>query len=241
MKHVYSPADIAEAHMIAHMLEQAGIWSSIQGESLLGALGELPVNNLMKIAVMDEDYDRARELILEWEKKTPPKTALEPERKISAGALVLAAFIGIAMGWLANDYKTTMSQLDELDYNKDGKRDAIFSYSFGGLFADSGKFDNDFNGTFENFVTYNPSNGAIIKSETDTDGDGKFDVADLFEYGILAQSNIMDPKTGKVVRMNYYKNSLLRSADFDSDRDGVMETHYMYDRYGEILYSSDSK
>lgn len=99
--------------------------------------------------------------------------------------------------------------------------------------AVSDKADNDFNGTFETITFY--KNGTPEKSEVDTDGDGKADIVNLCEHGVLTQTQIMNPKTGRVVRINYYGNSVLQSADFDSDGDGVLETRYTYDRYEQVI------
>jgi hypothetical protein len=259
MKHVYSPSGSAEAHMLAHMLEQAGIKTDIHGEALLGAVGELPTSGLVKLAVADEDYDKARKLILEWEKKNPPEPPSKGAPKTSKSVLVIVLLVGAALGWLANEQGLVVNPSEAIDQNKDGKPDLIWHYknknastpessendtNFDGKFdvitqfdsqgmAVSDRADNDFNGTFETTTTY--KNGAPAKSEVDTDGDGKADIVNLFEHGVLTQTKIMNPKTGKVVRINYYGNSMLQSADFDSDGDGILETHYTYDRYEQIV------
>jgi hypothetical protein len=259
MKHVYSPSGSVEAHMLAHMLEQAGIKADIQGEALLGAVGELPAAGLVKIAVANEDYDNARKLILEWEKKNPPEAPSKGAPKTSKSTLVFTLLIGTVFGWLASEQGLIANSFEALDLNKDGKPDLIYHYkNKNALFAESSendanfdgksdiitqydsqgtaisdKADNDFNGTFETITTY--KNGNPEKSEVDTDGDGNADIVHLMEHGILTQTQIMNPKTGKVTRINYFKNSFLKSADFDSDGDGVLETHYTYDRYEQIV------
>jgi len=83
-------------------------------------------------------------------------------------------------------------------------------------------------------------NGAPLKSEIDTNGDEATDIVDLFEHGVLAQRQIMNPMTGKVVRINYFENAMLKSADFDSDGDGILETHYFYDRYEQMIDTEKS-
>jgi hypothetical protein len=57
MKQVYAPANTAEAHMLAHLLEQAGVRAHVHGEALQGAVGESPAANLLQLLVADEDYD----------------------------------------------------------------------------------------------------------------------------------------------------------------------------------------
>ncbi len=67
MKSVYEAANSIEAHMILHLLEQGELKACVQGEYLLGAIGELPVNGLVRVMVNDEDYLEAREIIELWE------------------------------------------------------------------------------------------------------------------------------------------------------------------------------
>lgn len=259
MKHVYTSSGSVEAYMLAHMLEQAGIKSDIHGEALLGAVGELPAAGLVKIAVADEDYEEARKLILEWEKKNIPETPSKGAPKTSKSTLVIALLVGVAMGWMLSEQGFIGNSPEAIDQNTDGRPDLVFHYknktapfaeiaeidtNFDGKFdvmtrynsqgiALSDKADNDFNGSFETITVY--KYGAAAKSEVDTDGDGKADIVNLFKNGVLNQTQILNPKTGKVVRVNYYENSMLKSADFDSDGDGAMETHYTYDRYERVI------
>ncbi len=69
MKQVFSSLNNLEAHVISHLLEAEGIKTSISGEYLSGARGELAAQDQGCVWVMqDEDYQRARDIILELEK-----------------------------------------------------------------------------------------------------------------------------------------------------------------------------
>ena len=68
MKRVYNAANHIQAHMVMHVLEQAGVHALVQGEFLQSGAGELPVGNLVGVAVDDEDVAVAREIIEDWEK-----------------------------------------------------------------------------------------------------------------------------------------------------------------------------
>jgi hypothetical protein len=68
MKRVYSAANHIQAHMVMHVLEQAGVHALVQGEFLQSGAGELPVGNLVGVAVDDEDVAIAREIIEDWER-----------------------------------------------------------------------------------------------------------------------------------------------------------------------------
>jgi putative signal transducing protein len=68
MKRVYNAANHIQAHIVMHVLEQAGVHALVQGEFLQSGAGELPVGNLVGVAVADEDVEIAREIIEDWER-----------------------------------------------------------------------------------------------------------------------------------------------------------------------------
>jgi hypothetical protein len=68
MKRVYEAANNIQAHIVMHVLEQAGVHALVQGEFLQSGAGELPLGNLVGVAVDDEDVEIAREIIEDWEK-----------------------------------------------------------------------------------------------------------------------------------------------------------------------------
>jgi len=68
MKRVYNAANHIQAHMVMHVLEQAGVPALVQGEFLQSGAGELPVGNLVGVAVDEEDVAIAREIIEDWER-----------------------------------------------------------------------------------------------------------------------------------------------------------------------------
>jgi hypothetical protein len=213
MKYVYSPSENIEAHMLVHMLEQAGIKAFIQGEALLSAAGGLPVGDLIKIAVTDEDYESARKLILEWERKNLPDTSnSKPLPKSSESAWASILLVGLILGWLANSYFEKVGLFartvaDKIDQNKDGKADFIYHFkSENAAFPESSENDTNFDGKFDVIDRLDPQgivisgkedrdfngtfetiviykNGIPEKSEGDTDGDGKADIVNLFGHG----------------------------------------------------------
>jgi hypothetical protein len=75
MQRVYQAANSIQAHMLVHVLEQSGLRAHIQGEYLQGGAGELPLGNLIGVAVADEDVAIALEVIRDWESllRAPPE------------------------------------------------------------------------------------------------------------------------------------------------------------------------
>ncbi len=48
---VYHAANLIDAHLVRHALEDAGIPVFILGESLTGGMGELPLHGLLQVCV----------------------------------------------------------------------------------------------------------------------------------------------------------------------------------------------
>ncbi|GAA4858338.1 DUF2007 domain-containing protein [Luteimonas vadosa] len=68
---VYDAAHATDAHLIKHLLEDAGIPSYIRGEHLQGGLGELPVHGLVSVCVPESEALRARAIVVEWQEGVP--------------------------------------------------------------------------------------------------------------------------------------------------------------------------
>ena len=67
MKIVYRAADITEAEIVKGMLLSKDIEANVSGFYLQGGIGEMAPTDLAKVHVPDEDYERAREIISEYE------------------------------------------------------------------------------------------------------------------------------------------------------------------------------
>jgi hypothetical protein len=68
MKTVHVARSPLEAHLVAHILRDAGLAVTVTGETLQGALGELPVDlsTMPAVSVVrDEDVDRALSILAE--------------------------------------------------------------------------------------------------------------------------------------------------------------------------------
>ena len=71
MKIVYKAMDITEAHIVSGMLQANGIEAHVGGHYLQGGIGDLAALDFANVQVADEDKDRARSLIAEYEKSCP--------------------------------------------------------------------------------------------------------------------------------------------------------------------------
>ena len=67
MRIVYRAGSIIEAEIIKGMLLSNDIEAYVSGFYLQGGIGEIAPTDLAKVHVPDDDYERAREVVLEYE------------------------------------------------------------------------------------------------------------------------------------------------------------------------------
>src|SRR5687768_12399042 len=136
MQRIYQAANNIEAHMVVHMLEQAGVSAHVQGEHLQSGAGELPLGNLVAVAVADEDVAKAREVVREWEARiaAPADPAANEAKKSSGVSHGIAFLVGAALSgglvWAAYHGPDTS---EGLDHSGDGRADEKFFYDGGRL------------------------------------------------------------------------------------------------------------
>ena len=63
MRTVYEAANLVDAHLVRHALEQQGIPAFVRGEALVGGIGELGVFGLVAVMVPDAAWPAAREVV----------------------------------------------------------------------------------------------------------------------------------------------------------------------------------
>lgn len=263
MKQVYSPANAAEAHMLAHLLEQNGIQAHIHGEQLQGAVGDLPATGLLQLLAPDDDYDEARRLVLKWERSNVAPE--EPQSRFRWPKVVILLGVGFFFGWLAGSFVTSQLNYvagldDSYDQNGDGRPDVFYRFHPGATHAHAMEADNnfdgeadlraeydatgmtkaqqsdeDFDGRFETSTTF--TNGVIAASDVDANGDGARDLRRVYEHGVLAREEIYDESGASLVRVNHYLGFLMVRSEVDLDRDGVREVVQRFDRFGRLTSS----
>ena len=67
MPTVFNANSVLEAHLVADLLGRSHIESRIDGEYLVGGIGDLPVTGLVRVVVEERDLELARQLIAQWE------------------------------------------------------------------------------------------------------------------------------------------------------------------------------
>ncbi|MNJ30671.1 hypothetical protein D3C77_252780 [compost metagenome] len=78
MQRIYEPESLLEAQMLMGMLDSEGVTVHLVGRDLIGAMGDLPMQGLLGLAVADDQADYARQLIAAYN-AAQPLAGDEPE------------------------------------------------------------------------------------------------------------------------------------------------------------------
>ncbi len=63
MRSVYEAANLIDAHLVRHALEDAGIGAFVRGEALTGGMGDLGVFGLVAVMVPEDQWREARAVV----------------------------------------------------------------------------------------------------------------------------------------------------------------------------------
>ncbi|HLI18511.1 MAG TPA: DUF2007 domain-containing protein [Rhodanobacteraceae bacterium] len=80
MRTVYHAEGIVDAHLVKDALEQAGIPAFINGEYLIGGVGQLPARDFLAVSVPDIYVEDAGPVVREITEMLQAPLAEEPER-----------------------------------------------------------------------------------------------------------------------------------------------------------------
>lgn len=98
MQIAYRARDIAEAHIIAGMLQSRGIESHVGGHYLQGAMGEIGAAGFTNVHVEDDDYALARALVAEYESASVSEThPAQVEDRANRYATWFLLFLAVVM------------------------------------------------------------------------------------------------------------------------------------------------
>ncbi|MEP1214434.1 MAG: DUF2007 domain-containing protein [Marinobacter sp.] len=98
MQIAYRARDLAEAHIVAGLLQSRGIETHVGGHYLQGAMGEIGAAGFTNVHVEDEDYVHARALVAEYEAATPPAPPSdEVEDRANSYATWFLLFLAVVM------------------------------------------------------------------------------------------------------------------------------------------------
>lgn len=98
---IYAADNSLEAYMILNLLQQQEIEGRVEGEYLQGGIGELPPGGIVKVLVNDQDMEKARAVIEEWESKQPPveNNSEVPKRTKAVNYFFAGVLLGAGVVW----------------------------------------------------------------------------------------------------------------------------------------------
>lgn len=79
MRTVYDAANLIDAHLVKHALEDAGIPAFVRGEALTGGIGELGVFGLVAVMVADAAEPAARAVVAQLQLGDAPAPDAGPD------------------------------------------------------------------------------------------------------------------------------------------------------------------
>lgn len=126
MKSVYEASTSLDAHMILNLLVQEGIEGRVDGGYLPGGVGELQAINVVRVMVDEADYERAAQIIKNWEAIEIEKEE-RPKNKSSNGASIFLMGAVIGGGLIYWAYNSPVTE-DGIDMNGDGVLDERWIY-----------------------------------------------------------------------------------------------------------------
>ena len=236
-----------EAHVIVNMLEQNSIKAELQGEQLSSGLGVLPPITI-RIMVEEKDYIPAKLLVEKLNQQPSIPAAEAPKKsKIGFGGFIVGFVFGMIT--ISIFYRLPISATS-IDHNKDGNADEFFGYyqtqidrNFDGEIdyelhykkngvAEYSNSDEDFDGRFETTINY--EHGNLATWESDRSGIGFNDYVIRYKNGVIDTETFYSLQTNKPLKVNYFDGIKILKSEFDSDKDGRMDTIYEYDSIGEI-------
>ena len=97
MEIVYRAGDVTEAEIVRAMLQSHGIDAHVSGYYLQGGVGDLQATDLAKVHVENEDFEKARELVMEYEGKNSEDTESSSKTYESESSITQKVLITITI------------------------------------------------------------------------------------------------------------------------------------------------
>lgn len=218
---------LEEAYLAKNELELEGIEAEVLDEATAVTAPYLLISSGIRLAVADEDGDRAREVLRLPELKEPPPPISSP-RWLAWFVIAIALVSLFAFGM--RQWKTPSSFPPvEKDRDGDGRKDERVEFDRTGRPLRAYQDENG-DGLWDVRTSY--ENGLPVKTERDRDFDGAFDVVTIFRNGVIVGEVETPGGKGNPVSKQDYENGVLRERWEDPDRNGAWNTRIRYDANG---------
>jgi hypothetical protein len=220
MKLVHTATSIADAHMVAHELEVAGMPGTVEGQA----------DPLSPATVWVEDdghAERARALVAALDAEDRPSATASPSPRsgrpcVLLGVLFTASIVanGLLLERLNRPPTLSAPLPTEWDSNGDGKVDTWTDYD--GLRVLRGRADINRDGKPDEWTFYG-AEGQLERREVDTDFDGRVDAWERYEEDRIAARDLDLDADGRVDQWEKYEGGHLATVESDNDGDGVRD------------------
>ncbi|WP_223670811.1 putative signal transducing protein [Kangiella shandongensis] len=232
MKIAYHADDAIDAQLIADLLNDNDIFAQVRGAHMQGAVGEAAAMGNVKVWVHDEDFERGRELVEDWESAQIIDDSTSEYRQIDISAsgnktlrfvknislfisgiifaLALQKYWGQGSSFGSSISYTDTGLIEKLDANYDGLDDQIYYVGDTGL-ASEVHLDTNFDGEIDGIIKYD-RRGLTDSAKADYDFDGVFETNEEYRYGVISKIESDFDQDG------YYEVTSLYKADEGEER-----------------------
>lgn len=218
---------LEEAHLARAQLAEAGIEADVLDEATATTAPYLLASSGIRLAVADEEADRACDLL-----GVPRGATLAPPKRGGLPAwialVVGVAAITVVISGMKQTRGGTNTKMD-LDRNGDGKVDARSVFDAKGQNIESFA-DNNFDGKWD--TRFVMREGVVVTSEQDLDFDGAFDCRSRFKDGVIAEQTVTPGGSGNPLFRYEYKDGVAVASWSDPERDGKWNERIEFDPMG---------
>lgn len=226
MKVVRTFSSVEDAHLARMNLANEGIDADVLDEATGATAPPLAFAGGVRLAVSDEDANRAREVL-----GLPPVAETPPSKGVPLRVFVIVgiAFLILLIHAIRNhESRPDANQTAEYDRNGDGRADERLDFE-DDLMVRAWSDDN-FDGRWDSRTDY--ADDVPSRTETDLDFDGDFDSIMEYRHGVPNLSLVRDGGSGPVLVRSEFQDGILLRTWEDSDGDGQFDLLVEYDSFG---------
>jgi hypothetical protein len=226
MKKVHETHNRAEAHLVAHTLEQEGVPAELRAE--------LPSYDPASVWIRnDADAERAMAIIDDVVKPAGGRHAAANRKDRSPGILFAIGLVcGICIGMVILDLvrdtqERRVRARTEWDVNGDGRADRWREYRPDSVTVDA--VDEDADGTPDYWVYYKVND--MIGDEGDSDRDGRKDYWGTYRDNAVVERRWSFGNDSIIDKRVVYEHHRKKVEYLDNDRDGAFDHRITLDQF----------
>jgi hypothetical protein len=218
---------LEEAHLARGRLAEAGIEADVLDEATATTAPYLLASSGIRLAVADEEADRACDLL-----GVPRGATVAPPKRGGLPAWI-ALVVGVAAITVViagmKQTRNAANTKTDLDRNGDGKPDARQVFDAKGQMVEALE-DNDFDGKWDVRLQYRKS--LVVAVEKDLDFDGSYDSRAIYGEGVPIEETITPGGVGNALFRDEFDQGVRVARWSDPERDGKWNERIEFDPMG---------